>query len=50
MLIDSHCHLNMPEFSDDLEKILINANQNEIDGLLTICTELKELNEYLICN
>ena len=45
MLIDSHCHLNMPEFSDDLEKILINANQNEIDGLLTICTELKELNE-----
>lgn len=45
MLIDSHCHLNMPEFSDDLEKILNNANKNQIDGLLTICTELEELSE-----
>ncbi len=45
MLIDSHCHLNMSDFSNDLDSILSNANQNQIDGFLTICTDLKELEE-----
>ena len=43
MLVDSHCHLNMSDFSNDLEKIISNARNNQIDGLLTICTELNEL-------
>ncbi len=45
MLIDSHCHLNMSDFSNDLDSILSNANQNQINGLLTICTDLNELEE-----
>ena len=43
MLVDSHCHLNMPDFSDDLDVIISNAQKNKIKGLLTICTELSEL-------
>ena len=38
MLIDSHCHLNMSDFSKDLDKIIANAKNNQINGLLTICT------------
>ena len=45
MLVDSHCHLNMSDFSNDLDKILSNAKNNQIDGLLTICTEINELKE-----
>ena len=45
MLVDSHCHLNMPDFSEDLDTIISNARCNKIDGLLTICTELNELKE-----
>ena len=45
MLVDSHCHLNMSDFSNDLEEIISNAKNNQIDGLLTICTELNELQE-----
>ena len=45
MLVDSHCHLNMSDFSKDLDTIISNARNNQIDGLLTICTELNELQE-----
>ena len=45
MLIDSHCHLNMSDFNDDLENVLSNAFKNQINGLLTICTDLDELLE-----
>ena len=43
MLVDSHCHLNMSDFSNDLDTIISNARSNQIDGLLTICTKLNEL-------
>ena len=45
MLIDSHCHLNMSDFSNDLEEIISNAKNNQINGILTICTDLNELKE-----
>ena len=45
MLVDSHCHLNMTEFNKDLESVISNAQNNQINGMLTICTELEELNE-----
>ena len=28
MLVDSHCHLNMPELVQDLDKIVFNAKKN----------------------
>ena len=45
MLIDSHCHLNMSDFAKDLDEIIANAKNNQINGLLTICTQLDELKE-----
>ena len=45
MLVDSHCHLNMSEFSNDLEDVISKAKNNNIGGFLTICTQLKELKE-----
>ena len=27
MLVDSHCHLNMPELVQDLDKIVFNAKK-----------------------
>ncbi|MDC0349350.1 TatD family hydrolase [Alphaproteobacteria bacterium] len=43
MLIDSHCHLNDPKLKEDLPQILERAKALEIERLLTISTELKEV-------
>jgi TatD DNase family protein len=42
MLVDSHCHLNFPDFKDDLDDVIIRAQQNGIEILLTINTKLTE--------
>ena len=43
MIIDSHCHLNMKEFDQDLDNVILNAKQNNIKGMLTISTNLEEI-------
>lgn len=45
MLVDSHCHLNFPEFKDDLPDVLNRARLNGIETLLTINTRLSESRE-----
>ena len=45
MIIDSHCHLNMPEFKKDIANVIANAKKSNLEGVLTICTRLEELNE-----
>lgn len=42
MLIDSHCHLNFPDFAPDLEKVISRAKENGIGLMLTINTRLEE--------
>ena len=42
MIIDSHCHLNMKDFIPDLSDIIRNANNNNINGMLTISTKIEE--------
>lgn len=42
MLIDSHCHLNYPDFASDLDEVLKRASENDIGLLLTVNTALKE--------
>lgn len=42
MLVDSHCHLNFPEFSEDLEAVIQRASDNGVGTLLTINTKLEE--------
>jgi TatD DNase family protein len=42
MIIDSHCHLDFPEFADDLDRVLKKAQAQGVGGFLTICTRLKD--------
>ncbi|HCI48408.1 MAG TPA: LuxR family transcriptional regulator, partial [Holosporales bacterium] len=43
MFVDSHCHLNDPQFKEDLPQLLARAKALEIGRILTISTELKEI-------
>ncbi len=42
MLVDSHCHLNYPEFEGKLDEVLKTANDNNVKLLQTICVKLSE--------
>ncbi len=44
-LIDSHCHLNFPDFKNDLETVITRARENGISVMQTICTEVEEFEE-----
>ena len=38
MFVDSHCHLNMQEFADDLPEVIARAKASGVDIMQTICT------------
>ncbi len=40
MLVDSHCHLDFPDFADDLDAVLDRAAAAGVEYLLTICTHV----------
>jgi TatD DNase family protein len=42
MLVDSHCHLNFPEFSSDLDAIIERAKENGVEAFLTVNTKLEQ--------
>lgn len=42
MLVDSHCHLNFPEFAEDLDKVVKRAYNQGIGHMLTVNTRLSE--------
>ena len=42
MLVDSHCHLNFPEFKHDLNQVIDNAHNQGIRYMLTVNTRLSE--------
>lgn len=45
MLVDSHCHLNFPDFKEDFDDVLKRASDNDIKVMQTICTEMAEFEE-----
>jgi TatD DNase family protein len=45
MLVDSHCHLNFPDFKDDLDAVVKRAQEGGVGVMQTICTELAEFDE-----
>ena len=47
MIIDSHCHLNMKEFNEDLDLVVNKAYQENIKGMLTISTKIEEVNSIV---
>jgi len=46
-MIDSHCHLDFKEFEKDLNKVLNNAQKQNVIGIQTICTKITEFNKIL---
>jgi TatD DNase family protein len=45
MLVDSHCHLDFPEFADQLEAVIERAKDNGVGLMLTICTHLSKFEQ-----
>lgn len=44
-LVDSHCHLNFPDFREDIEEVIKKARADGIGVMQTICTEVEEFDE-----
>ncbi len=45
LLVDSHCHLNFPDFREDIEEVIKSARANGVQVMQTICTEMEEFDE-----
>lgn len=44
-LVDSHCHLNFPDYKDDLDDVIARARAAGVKVMQTICTELEEFEQ-----
>jgi TatD DNase family protein len=42
MLIDSHCHLDFPDFAEDRTDVIARARAAGVAGMLTICTKMAD--------
>ena len=38
MLVDSHCHLDFPDFEETLDDVVARAVANGVTRMVTICT------------
>lgn len=47
MLVDSHCHLDFPDFAEDLDAIVERAGEAGVGMMLTICTHLTRFERVL---
>jgi len=47
MLVDSHCHLDFPDFAEDLDGIIARAAAAGVGRLVTISTRVRRLPELL---
>ena len=48
MLIDSHCHLNFPEFVPDLDDVLNRAKEKGVGLMLTVNTKLEQAKDLQV--
>ena len=47
MLVDSHCHLDFPDFADDLDGIISRAEAAGIGRIVTISTRIRRIDALL---
>lgn len=45
LLVDSHCHLNFPDYKEDLPQVIAEARCRGVGIMQTICTEMAEFDE-----
>ena len=46
-LIDSHCHLDFPDFAEEREAVLVRARERGLVRMITICTRLRRFEQVL---
>jgi TatD DNase family protein len=47
MLVDSHCHLDFPDFADDLDAIVERAGAGGVGRMVTISTKVRQFDRLL---
>jgi TatD DNase family protein len=47
MLVDSHCHLDFPDFANELDAVVMRARAAGIERMVTISTRVKRFNDLL---
>ncbi len=47
MLVDTHCHLDFPDFKEDFETVLANAEEAGVKQMVTICTYVTRFEQVL---
>jgi TatD DNase family protein len=47
MLVDSHCHLDFPDFAEELDDVVTRARSSGVERMVTICTRLDRLDRVL---
>ncbi len=47
MLVDSHCHLDFPEFADELDTVIGSARAAGVSVIQTICTRISKFDQVL---
>ncbi len=47
MLVDSHCHLDFPDFAPDVDGVVARAREAGIGHMVTICTRIRKFPDIL---
>ncbi|MCC6469271.1 MAG: TatD family hydrolase [Alphaproteobacteria bacterium] len=47
MLVDSHCHLDFPDFAEELDAVVDRARQAGVRRMVTICTRVSQFDKVL---
>jgi TatD DNase family protein len=47
MLVDSHCHLDFPDFADDLDGIVSRAAATGVGRMVTVSTRVRKLDQLI---
>jgi len=47
VLVDSHCHLDFPDFAEELDDIVNRATDAGLGRIVTICTRVKKFDDVL---
>ncbi|MCF6322080.1 MAG: TatD family hydrolase, partial [Rhizobiaceae bacterium] len=44
-LVDSHCHLDFPDFAEELDEVVARAEQAGVKRMVTICTRVRHFEQ-----